>query len=93
MTAMAARGSRSGKKEAVNKRLLYVLGAVLVLVVALKLMPGVLGGGTSSVKPFRPTTSFHFRSTPAPAPGSVGAGAVTRPSRDPFAPPPGYATR
>jgi hypothetical protein len=90
MTASA--GSKAKKK--VNSKLLYVLGAVFVLALGMKMMPGLLGGG-SGVKPFRPVTTFHYHKTPiaAPSPGGTKSGTVlVRTSRDPFAQPPGVTS-
>jgi hypothetical protein len=74
-----------GAKPKTNKKLFIVLGVVIVLVFAMRVMPSLMGGG-AAVKPFTPSSVFHAHRVVAPATSGSGI-VVTRPSRDPFAPP------
>ena len=89
MSTISSRKSSTAKKPPVNKKLLYVLGVVLVVVFALKMMPGLLGGGGTHAAPIGAST-FHFHKTPQRTTKSGGTGTIAASTRDPFAPPPGY---
>ena len=92
MTA-SVRSGAAAKPRAVNPKLLILLGVIVVLALGLRLVPSLLGGG-GGVAPFRPSTALHLhKALTAPAgSGSGSSGAATsRPARDPFAPPPGFA--
>jgi hypothetical protein len=86
----AARSGRSpaGRSKAPNRKLLYVLGVVIVLALALKVVPGLLGGGGHAAR-VQPRIAFHL-ATPGVGKASPGSNApIGRPARDPFATPPG----
>jgi len=89
MTVAGSSRAGAAKKPAANKKLVYVLGAVFVLAVVLKLMPGVIGGGSTHLAPIG-TSTFHYHKTPQGVAKPGGTGNVAASTRDPFAPPPGY---
>jgi hypothetical protein len=78
-----------GAKPKANKKLFVLLGVVIVLVIALKAAPSLLGGGAGAVKTFHPSSVFHLRPATTVPPSSGGPALAVRPSRDPFAAPPG----
>ncbi|HWW53751.1 MAG TPA: hypothetical protein VNY84_08275 [Acidimicrobiales bacterium] len=75
-----------GAKPKTNKKLFIVLGVVIVLVLAMKVLPSMMSVG-GAVKKFQPSSIFHAHK-PTPAATTNGnATVVVRPARDPFAPP------
>jgi hypothetical protein len=85
----------AGGKSKPNKLLLSVLGLVALVAVGRLAMPGMFGGGSHGVATFTvPLTDRHFalHAPPTTAPGGTTAATVARPTRDPFAPAPGYGS-
>ena len=87
----------AGKRSKPNPVLLG--GLALVAVAALVRLgdPGLFGGGSSGVSSFPPAiTNRHFLTRGTTATTVAGNGsasnATSRPSRDPFTPPPGFGS-
>jgi hypothetical protein len=79
------------KSAAPNKLLLAVLGVVIALALAFKLVPSLVGGG-AGVSPLQPLGTFHLQRPGTAATTNAGStGPVGRPARDPFGAPPGFA--
>ena len=78
-----------GAKPKANKKLFIVLGAVLLLVIVMRIAPAVLGGGSGAVKAFHPSSVFHVHKAATASSGSGSAPPLVRSSRDPFAAPAG----
>jgi hypothetical protein len=92
MTAVRQLSTSTDKKSLPNTKLLAVLGLVIVLALVFKVAPGLLGGG-AGVTPSRPLATFHLQWPGAATAGkSAPGGPATRPARDPFGAPAGYAT-
>jgi hypothetical protein len=77
-----------GARPKTNKKLFIVLGVVIVLVLAMKVLPSMMGGG-GAVKAFQPSSIFHAHKAVPTAPTNGNSATVVRPLRDPFAPPAG----
>lgn len=78
---------RIGARPKTNKKLFIVLGVVIVLVLAMKVLPSMLSTG-GAVKTFQPSSIFHAHKPIAATATNGNAATVGRPPRDPFAPPP-----
>ena len=88
MTAPQAVVRVGAKAPRLNKKLLIVLGVVIVLALASQVFPSLLGGGSGAVKAFQPSTYFHHTKVTTPTtPGANNPSIAVRPTRDPFAPP------
>jgi hypothetical protein len=85
----------SAKKAKPNPILLGGLALVAVAAMTRVAMPGLFGGGTSAVASFpAPITNRHFGPSVVTSTTVVGGGpasnSTSRPSRNPFSPPPGF---
>jgi hypothetical protein len=86
----------SVKRSKPNPILLGGLALVAVAAMARVAVPGLFGGGTSAVSSFpAPITNRHFGTSAVTsttvAGGGAASGTASRPSRNPFSPPPGYS--
>jgi len=85
-----ARSSAKGGQRS-SPVLLVVLGVVVLAAIIRFAIPSLVGGGgTTAFKPVLVPRHLVKRA-PAPAPNGGGGVVVSRPSRDPFSAPPGYA--
>ena len=85
----------SAKRAKPNPILLGGLALVAVAAMARVAMPGLFGGGSSAVASFpAPITNRHFGTSAVTsttvAGGGSASGGGSRPSRNPFSPPPGF---
>jgi len=87
------RSGASARSSRPNRALTVVLAVVALAAVVRFLLPSVVGGGAiHTIKPI--VVPHHLaRKLPAAPAGPGSAVLITRPARDPFAPPPGYPTR